>query len=146
MSWFSRSSSSSHRPSYARSYAGSSHSSHGRSSSYYKRRPRDGYIQRMIYKFKHLLRKLYDYACRHPIKIFFMVAMPLISGGLLHKAAKQLGIRLPDVLKGSGGANRGGGGYYGSEGYGKEESSGISKLAAGIGGLGSVAKLAQALM
>ncbi|OCK95419.1 uncharacterized protein K441DRAFT_686759 [Cenococcum geophilum 1.58] len=146
MSWFSRSGSSSHRPSYARSYAGSSHSSHGRSSSHYKRRPRDGYIQRMIYKFKHLLRKLYDYARRHPIKVFFMVIMPLISGGLLHKAAKQLGIRLPDVLKGSGGASRGGGGYYGSEGYGKEESSGIGKLAAGIGGLGSVAKLAQAFM
>lgn len=100
----------------------------------------------MIYKFKHLLRKLYDYARRHPIKVFFMVIMPLISGGLLHKAAKQLGIRLPDVLKGSGGASRGGGGYYGSEGYGKEESSGIGKLAAGIGGLGSVAKLAQAFM
>lgn len=100
----------------------------------------------MIYKFKHLLRKLYDYARRHPIKVFILVVMPLISGGILHKAANQLGIRLPDILKGSAGASRSSGGYYGSQGYGQEESSGISTLAAGIGGLGSMAKLAQALM
>lgn len=79
-----------------------------------------------------------------------MVMMPLISGGILAKFARQFGIRLPDFLKGSGGGKRGGGGYYGSEGYEREGfgggSSGITSLANGIGGLSSVMKLAQAFM
>ncbi|KAF2810524.1 uncharacterized protein BDZ99DRAFT_463087 [Mytilinidion resinicola] len=155
MGWFTGTSSRSHsRPGYARSSAGSSYSTHRGSTSSYKRRPRDGYIQSMLHKFKRLLRRLYDYARRHPYKVFFMVAMPLISGGVLHKTAKQFGIQLPDFLKGSGAhQSRGGGGYYGSEGYGRDEMGGgmgglggLGSIASGMGGLGSMVKMAQAFM
>lgn len=154
MGWFTPSRTSHSRPGYARSSAGSSYSSHrGSSSSYYKRRPRDGYIQYMVHKFKKLLRQLYDYARRHPYKVFFMVIMPLISGGILHKAAKQVGINLPDMLKGSAARNnsRGSGGYYGSQGYGHEEQGsggmgGIGNIASTLGGVGGMVKMAQAFM
>jgi len=82
-----------------------------------------------------------------------MVIMPLISGGVLHKAAKQFGIKLPDMLKGSGAhsSSRGGGGYYGSEGYGREEHGsggmgGIGSIASTLGGVGGMVKMAQAFM
>lgn len=90
------------------------------------------------------------YARRHPFKIFFMVIMPLISGGVLHKVAKQFGVNLPGGKDMGHGGKRGGdmaGGYYGSEGYGNETGGGgLQSLASGIGGLASVAKMAQAFM
>ncbi|ORY11249.1 hypothetical protein BCR34DRAFT_588065 [Clohesyomyces aquaticus] len=169
MGWFTGSSSSRHhsssRPGYARSYAGSSYSSssrHHSSTSHYKRRPRDGYLQYLYGKFRHLLRELWTYARRHPYKVFFMVIMPLVSGGVLHKLARQFGVNLPEMggagargghSSGSyGGGSRGGGGYYGSEGYGPESGGGggafgnIQGIASGIGGLASMAKMAQAFM
>lgn len=107
----------------------------------------------MLHKFKKLLRQLYDYARRHPYKVFFMVIMPLISGGVLHKTAKQFGIKLPDMLKGSAAqhSSRGGGGYYGSQGYDREEvgsggMGGMSSLASNLGGIGGMVKMAQAFM
>lgn len=148
MGWFtpsSRSHSSNHRPTYSR--AGSTFSS--RSSSYYKRRPRDGYIQRLLHKLKHLIREVMAYARRHPYKVFLLVIMPLISGGVLHSIARQFGIRLPDFLKGSA-ATRGGGGYYGSQGYGESDFGrnvgNIADLAGNIGSIGSVMKLASSFM
>jgi len=86
-----------------------------------------------------------------------MVIMPLISGGVLHKTARQFGIKLPDMLKGNAGAHssRGSGGYYGSEGYGgrgdREEfggggMGGLGSIANGLGGIGGVMKMAQAFM
>lgn len=167
MGWFGSSSSSKHhsssRPGYARSYAGSSYSSssrHHSSTSRYKRSPRDGYISYLYAKFRELLRKLYSYARRHPFKIFFMVIMPLVSGGVLHKLARKFGVNLPDMGSGHGarGGNSGGahsGGYYGSEGYGgRDGGSGgggggglnIQSVASGIGGLASLAKTAQMFM
>lgn len=145
MGWFSSSSSrhgsSSHhgsasRPSFVRS---SSRSSRG-SSSYYKRRPRDGFINRLIYKLKHLIRELMYYARRNPAKLFFFVVMPLVSGGVLAGIARQFGIRLPDFLQGSAGKGRGGGGgeYYGSQGYGNDH----GKSDGGMGGLGGLASMA----
>ncbi|KAF1953969.1 hypothetical protein CC80DRAFT_527040 [Byssothecium circinans] len=164
MGWFGTSSSSRHhssssRPGYARSYAGSSYSSssrHHSSTSRYKRSPRDGYIQYLYHKFRHLLHKLWAYARRHPYKVFFMVIMPLVSGGVLHKLARQFGVNLPEMGGGgahggySGSGHRGGeGGYYGSEGYGGSGGGGltsglnIQSMASGIGGLASLAKMAQ---
>ncbi|KAF2265618.1 hypothetical protein CC78DRAFT_598831 [Lojkania enalia] len=151
MGWFTGSSSrhSSSRPGYARSWAGSSYSSssrHHSSTSHYRRRPRDGYIAYLYDQLRRLWRKLVHYAKRHPYKVFFMVIMPLISGGLLHKLARQFGVHLPEM---GGGKSRGGGGYYGSEGYGErkgESGGGLQSLASGIGGLASVAKMAQAFM
>lgn len=83
-----------------------------------------------------------------------MVIMPLVSGGVLHKLARQFGVNLPEM---GGAAAKGGfsgsghsGGYYGSEGYGREGGGGsgmnIQSVASGIGGLASLAKMAQGFM
>ncbi|KAJ4344565.1 uncharacterized protein N0V89_012309 [Didymosphaeria variabile] len=118
MGWFNSSSSrhhSSSRPGYARSYAGSSYSStsrHHASTSRYKRSPRDGYIQYLYHKFRELLHRLWSYARRHPFKVFFMVIMPLVSGGVLTKLARKFGVNLPDM----GGAQGARGGGYTGEG------------------------------
>jgi hypothetical protein len=156
MGWFSssHSRSSSHRPSASRAGSSFSRASSSRSSSYYKRRPRDGYVNRLIYKLKHLFRELYYYARRNPIKLFFLL-VPLISGGVLAGVARKVGIQLPGFLQGKhGGRGGGGGGYYGSHGYEQEHDggglggmasslgglSGLASSAGGIGGLMSVAK------
>lgn len=94
-----------------------------------------------------------------------MVIMPLVSGGVLTKLARKFGVNLPDMgAAGGAGAARGGysgsghqGGYYGSEGYGREGGgsggSGIAgtgmnlqNVASSIGGLASLAKMAQSFM
>ncbi|KAF2098934.1 hypothetical protein NA57DRAFT_76168 [Rhizodiscina lignyota] len=115
--------------------------SHRSSSSYYKRSPRSGYISSLFRKFKHLLRELWYYAKRHPIKVFIFVIMPLISGGVLAGFARQFGIRLPAALAGKGAASAGGG-YYGSAGYGGM-SGGLSQGLAGGGALEGVMKIAK---
>lgn len=131
MAWFftRRSSQASGRPGYARS----STSSYSRGSSYYKRRPRDGYVESLIRKFRHLMRELWYYLRRNPVKIFFFVVMPLISGGALAAFARQFGVRLPEFLSGKNAAHMSEsfGGYYGSKGYGEEEGG----IGGGIGGL-----------
>jgi hypothetical protein len=156
MAWFGlgRSSSSKYRPGYARS--SSSHgSSYSRSSSYYKRRPRDGYVNGLIHKFKHLLRELYYYLRKNPVKVFFLVIMPLISGGALAAVARQFGVKLPDFLSGKGAKEMGGAydGYYGSKGYGHGESSsglgGLGDMMGAVGGggsIGTVMSLAKAFL
>ena len=90
------SSGSSYRPGYARS----SSSTYSRSSSYYKRRPRDGYINGLVDKLRHFLRELWYYLRRNPVKVFFLVIMPLISGGALAAFAGQFGVKLPGFLSG----------------------------------------------
>ena len=42
-----------------------------------------------------MVRRLLAYARRHPVKIFMMVIMPLLTGGALTGVLKQFGIRLP---------------------------------------------------
>jgi hypothetical protein len=140
-----------HRPSYARS-SSSSHGggfwsrphNAGSSSSYYRRRPRDGYISRLVEKFRHLLRELWYYIRRNPLKVLMLV-VPLVSGGALAAVARQFGVKVPDILAGGGGGGGMGGfgrefggkesGYYGSSGYGREGShSGRSNSEGGFGG------------
>lgn len=92
-----------------------------------------------------------------------MVIMPLVSGGVLTKLARKFGVNLPDMggaqgARGGGGHSGGGhqGGYYGSEGYGKEGGGGaggiggsgmnLQNVASSIGGLASLAKMAQTFM
>jgi hypothetical protein len=143
------------------SYAGSSYSSssrHHSSTSRYKRSPRDGYLSYLYGKVRHFLREIWRYAQRHPYKIFFMVIMPLVSGGVLTKFAKQFGVTLPDM-----GGKKGGGsaaGYYGSDGYGAEGRGGggfdmqsltggiqtAQSLAGGVSGLASLAGMASKFM
>ncbi len=110
MGWFTPSSS-------ASSWHGSSHHSsssrhHHRpqqhhvhyTSSSSRRRPRDGYINRIVHQLRRLLRQLMAYARRHPVKLFVMVVMPLITGGALGKVLRQFGIRIPAGLGRMGGS------------------------------------------
>ncbi|KAI9877246.1 MAG: hypothetical protein M1823_007134, partial [Watsoniomyces obsoletus] len=110
----SRRKSSSHyasRPSYARSASsffslggGGGGSSRGYSSS--RARPRSGFIN----KIRKFLRDLYSYMRRHPVKVFILVIMPLITGGALTKILSQFGVRLPRGLEQFAGGAKGMGG------------------------------------
>lgn len=64
-------------------------------SSYYKRSPRQGFIQKSYRQLKRLLRDLVHWAKRHPWKVFFLVIMPLISGGVLTALLARFGLRIP---------------------------------------------------
>ncbi|KJY01522.1 hypothetical protein TI39_contig289g00019 [Zymoseptoria brevis] len=104
-------------------------------SSYYKRRPRDGYIKSLLHKLQRMIKDLWAYARRHPVKAFFAVVVPMLSaGGAIGGILKQFGFRLPMGLGGAlgmgGMARKMGGGYYGSEGYGDLRDLG------GLGGAG----------
>ncbi|USP79847.1 uncharacterized protein yc1106_07121 [Curvularia clavata] len=157
--------SSSYRPGYASSSYSSS-SRHHSSTSRYKRSPRDNYIQHLYKKLQHFLREIWRYAQRHPYKVFFMIIMPLVSGGVLHKLARQFGVNLPGGSRHAAPSHRGNtaGGYYGSQGYGREtytssQRSGnanggggmmaslqnidMDKVAGGIGGLATLASMAS---
>ena len=86
------------RPSYSRS-ASSFFSSFGGGSSsrghhHSRARPRSGFINRI----RRFLREIYSYMRRHPLKVFLLVIMPLITGGALAKLLAQVGIRLPPGL------------------------------------------------
>lgn len=110
----------------------------GSSASYYKRRPRDGYISYLIHKLQRMVRELWYYARRHPVKAFFAVVVPLLSaGGAIGGLLRQFNIRLPGMDSRS--MYSRGGGYYGSSGYG-----------GGGGGLmdqaGSLMQIARAFM
>lgn len=52
----------------------------------------------MLHQLKKIFRNLYSYARRHPVKLFFLVIMPLLTGGALHNILRQFGIRLPAGL------------------------------------------------
>ena len=118
-------------------------SRNGGSSSYYKRRPRDGYIQSLIHKLKRLMRDLWEYAQRHPWKAFMAVVVPLISaGGALHGLLKQFGVRIPFGLEGLFATTTTRGGYYGSSGYGHESVFGSG----GMDTVGSLMKVARVFM
>ncbi|KAI9800590.1 MAG: hypothetical protein M1833_003248 [Piccolia ochrophora] len=141
MGWFSPT------RSYSSSQGHRSHSHSHRSSSHHSRRPRDGYsdgyLKRVIYKAKRALRKLIAYARRHPVKMFFMVIMPLISGGALAGVLKTLGIRLPRGMVGDmlGGRRGGFDDEFSSIGSG----SGLSNLGGG-GGISSALKVVKMFM
>jgi hypothetical protein len=144
---------------YARSSAGSSYGGgHRSSTSRYSRSPRDGYLQSLYRKLRQLWRDLVHYAKRHPYKVFFAVIMPLVSGGVLHKLARQFGVNLPE-MGGSGarGGYAGGGhagGYYGSDGYGGSRGAegamfggiDVQSVAGGIGNLATIAQMASKFM
>lgn len=70
-----------------------------------------------MHKLQRMIKDLWYYARRHPVKAFFAVVVPLLSaGGAIHGLLRQFGIRIPGM---DGGASRYGGGYYGSSGYGR---------------------------
>ncbi|TKA72105.1 hypothetical protein B0A55_06515 [Friedmanniomyces simplex] len=137
--------------------------SSGGGSSYYKRRPRDGYIAYLVHKLQRMVKELWYYARRHPVKAFFAVVVPLLSaGGAIGGLMRGLNIRLPGGLgAGSGGGGmlggfggmggmgsrggRGGGGvYYGSAGY--EGGSGGGGSGGWMNSAGSLMQVARAFM
>ncbi|KAI0974599.1 hypothetical protein F4678DRAFT_423290 [Xylaria arbuscula] len=67
----------------------------GHSSSYYKRSPRANFMTRAYKKLKRLLRDLMYWAKRHPVKVFVLVIMPLITGGALTALLARFGLRMP---------------------------------------------------
>lgn len=93
-------------------------------------------------RLRRFLRDLYYYMRRHPIKVFMLVIMPLLTGGALTKILAQFGVRLPRGLEGlvGGAGSRGGmGGYqrdrYYARGGARDFGSGSSLPGMG-GGLG----------
>jgi hypothetical protein len=87
---------------------------------------------------------------KHPMKVFMLVIMPLITGGALTGLLKQFGIRLPsgvEKLFNSGYA--GGGGFGGSEygvGRGRDgglqfERTNVEGPLSAVGGLGGLASM-----
>ncbi|KAB8302405.1 hypothetical protein EYC80_005825 [Monilinia laxa] len=82
-----------------------------RSTSHYKRSPRPNYLKSIYQKLRQLLRDLIYYMKRHPVKVFMLVIMPLITGGALAALLKKFGVRLPRGLEKliGGGNGRGGG-------------------------------------
>lgn len=80
------------------------------SSSSRRARPRAGFVQRVIHYVRKLLRDLYDYARRHPVKVFMMVIVPLITSGVLQRLLRMIGVPLPRKIFGGGGHGHGHGG------------------------------------
>ncbi|OAA78234.1 hypothetical protein LEL_05057 [Akanthomyces lecanii RCEF 1005] len=68
-------------------------------SSYYKRSPRKGFMQRSYKQLKRLIRDLLHWFKRHPWKVFFMVIMPLVTGGALTALLARFGLRMPPSLE-----------------------------------------------
>lgn len=84
------------------------------SSSSRRARPRSGFIQRIVHRIKRLLRHIHHYARRHPIKVFLLVIVPLITGGILQKLLSTIGIRLPRSLRGKSAGGASSSGFGGS--------------------------------
>ena len=67
--------------------------------SYYKRSSRHGFVHRTTKQIKRLFRDLVHWAKRHPWKVFFLVLMPLLSGGILTGLLARFGLKLPSQLE-----------------------------------------------
>jgi hypothetical protein len=115
-----------------------------RSSSYYKRSPRSGFVNRMYHKLRRLLRDLVYYMKKHPMKVFMLVIMPLITGGALTGLLAKFGIRLPGGIEkmfgAPAGSSMGGMGGMGlGRGAGGQMQFERTKVEGPLGGLGSLA-------
>jgi len=60
----------------------------------------------MLSQIKRYLRRLYDYARRHPVKLLMMI-LPLLTGGALAGVLAKFGIRLPRGIEGMIGGKHG---------------------------------------
>lgn len=72
---------------------------HRASTSSYRRSPRPSFFTRAYKQLKRLLRDLVYYAKRHPVKVFTLVILPLITGGALTALLARFGLRLPPGLE-----------------------------------------------
>ncbi|PKY04020.1 hypothetical protein P168DRAFT_150435 [Aspergillus campestris IBT 28561] len=107
-------------------------------STHHARRPRSGFVHRVVRYIKRLLRDIYDYARRHPFKVLIMVVIPLLTSGVLQKLLGMIGIRIPKSLGGLAGSG-GLGGHGGHGGHGSR--GGENTMADNLKGLMSVAKM-----
>lgn len=76
-------------------------------------------MSRAYKQLKRLIRDLMHYAKRHPWKVFFLVIMPLVSGGALTALLARFGLRLPPSLErmlGMAARSAGGAGGFGLAG------------------------------
>ena len=135
MAWFDgpgRSSSPHRSSSYSNRPSGDSKGYYYRTSSHSSRaRPRGGYVNRILSQIKRYLRRLYNYARNHPVKLI-MLLLPLLTGGALAGVLAKFGIRLPAGL-----ANLVPGSAGGRHGYGGRSDR------AGESGVQSLMKIAQ---
>lgn len=72
---------------------------HRASTSSYRRSPRPGFLARAYKQLKRLLRDLVYYAKRHPLKVFTLVVLPLLTGGALTALLARFGLRLPPSIE-----------------------------------------------
>ncbi|KAJ6782807.1 hypothetical protein PWT90_10433 [Aphanocladium album] len=56
-------------------------------------------MQRAYKQLKRLIRDLIHWFKRHPWKVFFMVIMPLVTGGALTALLARFGLRIPPSLE-----------------------------------------------
>lgn len=68
-------------------------------SSYFKRSPRQGFLQKAYKQVKRLLRDIVHWAKRHPWKVFFLLIMPLVTGGALTALLARFGLRIPAAIE-----------------------------------------------
>lgn len=99
----------------------------------------------MYVQLRRLLRDLAYYLKKHPMKVFMLVIMPLITGGALTGLLSAFGLRLPvGVEKMFGMPGRGFGGPsvgMGRSGLHFERERFDGPLGGGVGGLMNVAKM-----
>lgn len=102
----------------------------------------------MYVQLRRLLRDLAYYLKKHPMKVFMLVIMPLITGGALSGLLSACGIRLPvGVEQMFGMPAHGYGGYSGASiGRGRggvqfERERYEGPVGGGVGGLMNVAKM-----
>lgn len=72
---------------------------HRSSTSSYRRSPRPSFLTRAYKQLKRLLRDLVYYAKRHPVKVFTLIVLPLLTGGALTALLARFGLRLPPSIE-----------------------------------------------
>lgn len=113
----------------------------------------------MYRKLRRLWRDLKYYLKKHPMKVFMLVIMPLITGGALTTLLAKFGIRLPAGVERLFSAAGGHAGGYGvSRGYDgglqfertRVESNGpldgLGAVMGSVGGIGGAVSLAKMFM
>ena len=100
-------------------------------------------------RLKKFLRDIYSYMRRHPVKVFLLVIMPLITGGALTKILAQFGVRMPRSLEALAGGQRGGQDRFFARGGARDFQGGsaLPGMGGGMGeSLGSLLGIARAFM